>query len=848
MDDSLFPSNNIFGNPSDSIMDFDYMDELLFDGCWLQATDGSEFVEFVNGNNPLFDPPFQWPPLEFNTADQPPEDERQRSSFPENLSVSQTEDGIPSKSQFGNPVNSLGFYNQSENFRIESSDTARRWWIPPTAAVGRHSLSVKERLIYAIDNIKHSTLHKNVLIQIWLPENREGKKVLSTSQQLSSFDSDCPQLYNYRNISENYHFAAEGDSKEVGLPGRVFMGKVPEWTPDVRFFRTEEYPRVEHAQQYDVRGSVAIPIFDHDRQSCLGVIEVVMTTQKSNYAPEIEGVCKALEAVDLKSSEPLKPQKYEVTDGLYLAALPEILEILKSACETHNLPLAQTWVPCIQQGKDGCRHSAANVIHCISTVDSACYVHDPAFKDFQEACSEHHLLKGQGVVGRAFTTNQPCYFPDITSYTKTEYPLSHHARIFDLCGVVAIRLRSTFTGNIDYVLEFFLPVDCKEQEEQKALLNSLSIIIQNVCRSLRIVSDKELLEEGSVVTELEAVKVEEVSPETTVDLVGTEVRETGSGDGGVGNEGGGRRPPERRRGGAKTEKTITLEMLRQYFAGSLKDAAKNLGVCPTTLKRICRQHGIQRWPSRKIKKVGHSLQKIQLVMDSVHGASGSFQIESFYSNFPKLAASSDPKTAPFSASRPAEGLVKSSLSPSCSQTSSSGQSCSSGTHPYPHPHTPPTGEDSGNCGLKRARSDAELHVSVYGQDQDQDQEPPKVLQRSHSHKSLAELPVTPKLPPKGENAQRVKVTYGEEKVRFRLQKDWGYRQLLQEIAKRFGINDMNEFHLKYFDDDSEWVLLTCDADLEECIDVYRSCQNATIKLALSEPQLVAGSLGSTVVL
>lgn len=174
---------------------------------------------------------------------------------------------------------------------------------------------------------------------------------------------------------------------------------------------------------------------------------------------------------------------YQAWNTSYQAALPEIREVLRCACETHRLPLAQTWVSCIQQGKVGCWHSDKNNNHCVSTVDDACYIADPDMWGFQEACSEHHLLKGQRVAGEAFLTNQPCFSNDITSLKKTEYPLSHHARMFGLCGAVAIRLRSILTGNSDFVLEFFLPKGCRDPEEQKKMLSSLSIVIQQVSRS-----------------------------------------------------------------------------------------------------------------------------------------------------------------------------------------------------------------------------------------------------------------------------------------------------------------------------------------------------------------------------
>jgi hypothetical protein len=49
------------------------------------------------------------------------------------------------------------------------------------------------------------------------------------------------------------------------------------------------------------------------------------------------------------------------------------------------------------------------------------------------------------------------------------------------------------------------------------------------------------------------------------------------------------------------KKAIELEQLRQYFDRPIHEAARKFDVCTTLLKKICRRHGIARWPHRKAR-------------------------------------------------------------------------------------------------------------------------------------------------------------------------------------------------------------------------------------------------------
>uniref|UniRef100_A0A0D3C625 RWP-RK domain-containing protein n=1 Tax=Brassica oleracea var. oleracea TaxID=109376 RepID=A0A0D3C625_BRAOL len=706
------------------------------------------------------------------------------------------------------------------------------------------SHSLDEKMLKALSLfMQFSGSGDGVLAQVWTPVKTGDQYMLSTCGQAYLLD---PRLSQYREVSRKFTFASKPNQCSYpGLPGRVFISGVREWTSNVMYYKKDEYLRVKHAIDNEVCGSIAIPVLEASGTSCCAVMEVVTSDEKLNFDVEMDSVCRALQPEsplpklpkgssedsllwlkDLRTSVVPRPQVTSEPDkslamyrpaGVWVIrfpylssnqrdALAEIQDVLRALCHGHKLPLALTWIP-------------NSGVLCVE--ETACNVNDMEMEGFVHACLDHPLREKEGIVGKAFVSNQPSFSSDVKSYDISEYPLVHHARKHGLNAAVAIKLRSTYTGEDDYILELFLPLSLKGSLEQQLLLDSLEVTLQRVCRTLRTVSD--VVGETNSTT---SIFSEKSSDKDSTGSQGTCEQDMSKG-----------RTAERKKG--TIEKNVSLRVLQQHFSGSLKDAARRIGVCPTTLKRICRQHGIMRWPSRKINKVNRSLRKIQIVLDSVHGIEGGLRFDSATGEFVSVCSSNGnnascellkPESVDNTIKLEDDIITNGSFMEvnACDQQcalkaeqsgfNGSSQAIASGNIIEPNRSTSDSSNGSGAVMLRSSSPSMDHRNQM----------------RAHKSNSSES----------GSATLTVKATYREDTTRFKFDPSVGCLQLYKEVGKRFRLQE-GLFQLKYFDDEEEWVMLVTDSDLQECLEMLVGMQKQTVKFLVRDlPARIGSSAGS----
>ncbi|KAD3641705.1 hypothetical protein E3N88_30929 [Mikania micrantha] len=323
------------------------------------------------------------------------------------------------------------------------------------------------------------------LVQFWSRSNSGAYNLLKVVDPFG-LGIHNPGLLNYRSESKRHCFHVDEECKEEDLIPivRVFRRRLPEWTCDLKNYRLKKHPLQDCAIRWNLQGYLVLPVFDSITMLCVGVLELITSSKHLDYHYEVQEVHRTLKEANLTS-----PQAFDCPFSVNYKniqhELDDIFNFLKDVCDTHKLPLAQTWtvssrsscyVATERNMERACNSFNTRCIGkvCMSTTGLPFYVKDLRFWHFREACRKHHLLKSKGVVGRALSSHGSCLCFDVAKLGEDEYSLVHNARMSGLTSCYAVYLHSN-EHDEGYILEFFLPINMKEDKDLQNLLQKMKM-------------------------------------------------------------------------------------------------------------------------------------------------------------------------------------------------------------------------------------------------------------------------------------------------------------------------------------------------------------------------------------
>ncbi|CAL5435850.1 unnamed protein product [Camellia sinensis] len=504
--------------------------------------------------------------------------------------------------------------------------------LPPPPAFSELMARIKSCFKDVIMDLLPTT---QCLLQFWKVIEIGSKCLLTTRYQPFGFNQINEGLCRYRLISLDYEFDVDGVSDEhLGLLGRVFRHQQLESTPNVQYYSCNEYPQRDRAIICNIKSSLVVPLFGFSRRCCIGVFEMVSTTEIINShlgsffyrytlsLLQIKGLpsskCEHLNCEKVKDETP-----------------EEIRKMLDVVYSTHHLPFAQTWSLC-------------RLCNAVFRTYRTCH-REGHMDDFLAVCALQQLRRGKGIVGRAISSQNLVFCKDVTQFSITEYPFAHYTRKFGFTGSFAICLRSSYIEDIEdnvYTLEFFLPPNYTEGRDLRTALVPLLTTMKQHCKSFKVASGEELGEELSIEVldfsedgKLYSYQIPQTarSPnrmengeQMDLDLFDQQLPKVDVVD--TGNNVVSNAEENNivvtsvqqnciinlsQRLQRKAGIPISLEDLQQRFGMKLKDVAESLGVSRSTVKRACREYNITWWSPGKRSKDNQLLSNKGVVQEQI---------------------------------------------------------------------------------------------------------------------------------------------------------------------------------------------------------------------------------------
>ncbi|PWA52183.1 NIN-like protein [Artemisia annua] len=348
---------------------------------------------------------------------------------------------VPSESRYLTRLMVYG--NKDELSRSEwSQSTTTNGFELRTDNIDPHNKIIQDKIRAALKLLTFREQH--VLVQFWSPRVAGKHQLLTSIDQPFGLGVLDERLLLYRKDSVHSSFVVDmNDEDEDSSPiARVFRRGLPEWTSDVTNYLPKDFPQQECAIRCNLNGYLALPVFDSDTRSCVGVIELFTSSKYSSFAYEVQQVESALKTTKLTTAQAFDSPNINVHYEQRQNELQRILSILKAVCETHQLPLAQTWAVSPPSG--------------FASHEEILKMTYLGLWSFRKACREQHVDKACGLVGRALLSCGSCFCGNVTKLSEEEYPLVHNAQMSGDDGKHVHNLVQTLKENIEIAYGFEL--------------------------------------------------------------------------------------------------------------------------------------------------------------------------------------------------------------------------------------------------------------------------------------------------------------------------------------------------------------------------------------------------------